>query len=113
MTSTSCINFTLYSGKRFFSWGQNDVRQLSKLCREFAGSHHSIDIVQIEQEPRRAFQDGVFSTPSIFIELPGQRREHLGGFVEAEKYLRQLWTEAQGGRVKLTDNSFNGGAPPE
>lgn len=91
----SCLNLTLYSGKRFFSWGENDIARLSKLCREFAGARFSIDIVKIEDEPRRAFLDGVYATPSILVEKPGQRKECLGGFAEAEKYLRQRWLENQ------------------
>src|SRR5687768_7363561 len=98
----SGFNFTLYSGTRFFPWAQNDVSRLSKLCREFAGADYSIDIVRAKQEPRRAFLDGVFTTPTIFIDVPGRGKKHLGGFAETEKYLRQRCTEPQASPMRVT-----------
>jgi len=91
----SSLNFTLYSGKRFFQRQDCDIKKLSKLCRDFVGLNYSIDIVQVEDEPRRAFLDGVSETPAIFIEVVGRRKENLGGFAAAEKYLSARWTEAQ------------------
>ena len=85
---SACLNFTLYSGRRFFPWSQNDVGRLSKICREFAGPHYSIDIIHIEEERRRAFHDGVLTTPAILLELPCGRKQMLGGFVETENFLR-------------------------
>ncbi len=86
---SACLNFTLYSGRRWFRWWQNDVRRLSGICREFAGPHFSIDIIHIEEERRRALHDGVRSTPAILLELPCGRKQMLGGFDETEKYLSE------------------------
>jgi len=85
---TSSLNFTLYSGTRRFPWKESDVRRLSKLCGEFLGSNYSIDIIQIAEERRRAFRDGVTESPTVFVELPCGRKHKIGGFVETEKYLR-------------------------
>jgi hypothetical protein len=86
---SACLNFTLYSGRRFFPWSQSDVSRLSKICRQFAGPHYSIDIIHIEEERRRAFRDGVLATPAVLLEMPCGRRQNLGGFDETEKFLRE------------------------
>jgi len=91
----SSLNFTLYSSKRLFSFGRNDLTKLSKLCREFVGTHYSIDIVQVEQEPRRAFLEGVITTPSIMVQAPGERRMCIGGFTATEEYLKSHWAQEQ------------------
>lgn len=89
------LNFTLYSGRRLFPWSQNDVGRLSKICREFAGTDYSIDIIHIEDERRRAFHDGVVSAPSVLLELPCGRRQNLGGFKETKEFLRAFEWDAQ------------------
>jgi hypothetical protein len=92
---SACLNFTLYSGRRFFPWSQSDVSRLSKICREFAGPHYSIDIIHIEEERRRAFRDGVLATPAVLLEMPCGRRQNLGGFDETEEFLRERERKAR------------------
>jgi hypothetical protein len=87
---TTCLNFTLYSEKRFFSWLQTDLGRLSKLCHRLAGPHFSIEIIQMAEERQRAFHDGVMATPAILVEMPDGRRRKLGGFEETEKFLNGL-----------------------
>jgi hypothetical protein len=85
---TTCLNFTLYSGTRKFPWRENDVSRLSKLCQQFVSSDYSIDIIEIAEERRRAFRDGVTDSPAVLLELPCGRRHMIGDFRETEKYLR-------------------------
>jgi hypothetical protein len=89
-----CLNLTLYSGRRFLPRWHDDIKRLSMLCEKLVGLHYSIEIVQIEHEQRRAFLDGVFASPTIFIQEPGEARERLGGFPETEKHLQQRWNNA-------------------
>jgi hypothetical protein len=87
---SACLNFTLYLGRRPFPWWHDDFGRFSKLCHEFAGPHFSIDIIQIGEEQQRAFRDGVITTPAMLVELPGGRKQHIGGLSETEKFLRGL-----------------------
>lgn len=90
-----CLNFTLYSDHRApWNWWRNDVRKLTRLCQEFAGSHYSIDILDLAQERERAFHDGVYATPAILLELAGGRKQNLGNFAQARKFLERLKSQA-------------------
>jgi hypothetical protein len=89
------LNFTLYPRRRTLPWVDNDVRRLAKLCNQFLGANFSIEIVQLAEEGRRASRDGVVAAPAILVELPCGSRHNIGGFQEAEKYLRHLQQEPQ------------------
>ena len=86
-----CLNFTLYSDHRApWNWWRNDVRKLTRLCQELAGGHYSIDILHLEQERERAFHDGVYAAPAILLELASGRKQNLGNFTQARKFLERL-----------------------
>jgi hypothetical protein len=87
---TTCLNFTLYSEKRFLSWLQTDLERLSKLCHKLAGPHFSIEHIKMADERQRAFHDGVIDAPAILVEMPNGRRRNLGGFEETERFLNGL-----------------------
>lgn len=87
----ACLNFTLYLDSSFpRSIWANDVRSLTKLCQQFAGTHYSIEILNIEEEHRRAFHEGVVTTPAILFETEGGRKQLLGNFAETTKFLKLL-----------------------
>lgn len=94
---TKSLNFTLYSGPRTFTnvstWFQNDVRELSDLCREFVGDYYSIDIVNLIDHRQRAFRAGVHTTPAVLVELPCGRLQNLGGFSETKRFLQNWKSE--------------------
>lgn len=87
----ACLNLTLYPNSTFpRSLWKNDVRTLSQLCHQFAGGHYSIEIIHLAEEPKRAFHDGVFTTPAILLETKGGRKQMLGNFAQTEKFLKSL-----------------------
>jgi len=87
----ACLNFTLYLNSTFpRNLWRNDIRNLTKLCQEFAGGHYSIDILHFETERQRAFHDGVINTPTILLEQPSGRKKILGNLAETEGFLRLL-----------------------
>src|SRR5687768_12105817 len=76
---SACLNFTLYCENSFPSnWWRNDVRELSRICQEFAGGDYSIEIVHLREERRRAMNDGVVTTPSVLLERKDGRKQNLG-----------------------------------
>ena len=89
---TKTLNLTLYrSTPRLTDWStwfRNDIRDLSDLCREFAGGAYSIDIINHAEERQRAFRDGVHTTPAILVELPCGRLQNLGGLPETREFLQ-------------------------
>jgi hypothetical protein len=86
---TTCLNFTLYSEKRFFSWLQSDLGRLSQLCHKLS-PHFSIELIRLAEERQRAFHDGVTVAPAILVEMPDGQRRNLGGFDQVEKFLTDL-----------------------
>jgi len=87
----ACLNFTLYRDNSFPSnWWRNDVRDLSRICQEFAGPHYSIDIVHFADQRPRAMLDGVVKTPAVLLERKDGTKQNLGGFKEAREYLRLM-----------------------
>ena len=88
---SACLNFTLYCENSFPSkWWRNDVRDLSRICEEYAGDHYSIDIVHVPEERKRALHDGVVNTPAVFLERKDGRRQNLGNMKDARKYLQLM-----------------------
>ena len=108
---STCLNFTLYSDHRApWNWWRNDVRKLTRLCQEFGGGHYSIDILHLAQEPERAFHDGVYAAPAILLELAGGRRQNLGNFSQARKFLERL--NAQSSFLEERGRSLDPTLPP-
>lgn len=64
------------------------MRNLTRMCQEFAGGHYSIEIVHMAEDQQRAFHDGVLTTPTIMLEVEGGRKQNLGNFVETKEFLK-------------------------
>jgi len=84
------LNFTLYLNSSFpRSIWRNDIKSLTKLCQQIVGDY-SIEIVHLADQKRRAFHDGVFSTPTILLEQACGRRQILGDMADTERYLKVM-----------------------
>lgn len=87
----ACLNFTLYLDSSFpRSLWTNDIRNLTKLCQQYAGSHFSIEIIHLANERQRAFHDGVVTTPTVLLEAESGRKQILGSMDETERFLKLL-----------------------
>lgn len=58
------------------------------MCTKLLRNNYSIEIMRSNDE-RGAFHDGVTETPCILVNEPGARKRRLGGFAEAEEFIKQ------------------------
>ena len=99
----ACQNFTLYLNSTFpRSLWRNDIRHLTRLFQQFKLEHYSIEIVHLAAEPRRGFQDGVFTTPTILLEQENGRRQILGNLADTEQYLNLAHLSALATKMKTS-----------
>ncbi len=71
----------------------NSVRALSNLyalCRTYFPDSHSIEVIDVLQEPVRALRDGILVTPTVVKISPAPTLQILGNLSEEDEVLRAL-----------------------
>ena len=72
---------------------QNSTRAIANLngiCRQHLPERHSIEIVDVFREPKRALADGILMTPTLVKLSPGPVRRIVGTLSQAEPVLQAL-----------------------
>jgi circadian clock protein KaiB len=75
---------------------RNSLRALSNLtalCRAHLQDRHTIEIVDLSKEPRRALTDGILMTPTLVILSPSPIRKIVGTLSQPQPVLELLGLE--------------------
>jgi circadian clock protein KaiB len=70
------------------------VGNLTALCREHLPDRHSIEIVDVLREPRRALVDRVFMTPALRRMAPLPTQTIVGTLSQTEELITALGLKA-------------------
>jgi circadian clock protein KaiB len=73
------------------------VANLNALCRAQLPDRHSIEIVNVFREPKRALADGVFMTPTLIKLFPSPAQRIVGTLSETQPVLHALGLESAPG----------------
>ena len=63
---------------------------LSALCEASLPKHHTIEVVDVLHEPKRALADGIFMTPTLVKLAPGIVQKIVGTLKESDRVLEVL-----------------------
>lgn len=69
------------------------IANLNSLCKQKLVDRHSIEIVDVFQQPHRALRDGVLLTPTLVKVAPAPVRRIVGTLSESEQLIRALGVE--------------------
>jgi len=72
---------------------QNSTRAIANLngiCRQHLPERHSIEIVDVFREPKRALADGILMTPTLVKLSPGPVRRIVGTLSQVEPVIMAL-----------------------
>jgi circadian clock protein KaiB len=69
------------------------ITNLVALCRAHLPERHSIEVVDVFQEPKRALSDGIFMTPTLVKLAPAPVRRIVGTLSQTEPVLQALGFE--------------------
>lgn len=69
------------------------VANLSALCRIYLPDRHTIEIVDVLGEPKRALADGIFMTPTLVKLAPSPVRKIVGTLSQTQTVLLALGLE--------------------
>jgi circadian clock protein KaiB len=80
---------------RLYIAGQapNSVRAIANakaICDEHFGAAHDLEIVDLLEEPRRAFDDGIIVTPTLLKLMPLPVQRVIGNLSDREQVLLAL-----------------------
>jgi circadian clock protein KaiB len=67
---------------------------LAALCMDKLTGRHSIEVIDVFKEPRRALEDGIFMTPTLVKLAPPPARRLVGTLSELRTVLLALGLEA-------------------
>jgi len=70
------------------------AENLHALCAERLPQRHRIEVVDVLQDPKRAFADGIFMTPTLIKLAPAPQRKIIGSLSERKVVLLTLGLEA-------------------
>jgi circadian clock protein KaiB len=70
------------------------IANLGALCRTYLPDRHQIEVVDVLREPKRAWADGVFMTPTLIKLTPLPTRKIIGTLCDAQAVLHALRLEA-------------------
>lgn len=65
------------------------VSNLCALCREYLPGRHTIEVVDVFREPKRALADAIFMTPTLIILTPGPGPVRIVGSLSQKQPLMQ------------------------
>lgn len=89
MTQGATFMFRLYVAGDALNSAQA-VTNLQALCREYLPDRHTIDIVDVFQDPGRALEDGIFMTPTLVKMAPAPVRRIVGTLSQQQPVLQAL-----------------------
>jgi circadian clock protein KaiB len=69
------------------------LTNLTALCRVHLQDRHTIEIVDLSKEPRRALADGILMTPTLVILSPSPIRKIVGTLSQPQPVLEFLGVE--------------------
>jgi circadian clock protein KaiB len=69
------------------------ITNLTALCRVHLQDRHTIEIVDLSREPRRALTDGILMTPTLVILSPSPIRKIVGTLSQPQPVLELLGVE--------------------
>ncbi len=69
------------------------VANLRSLCRTYLSECHQIEVVDVLQDPKRAFADGIFMTPTLIKFAPTPMRRIVGTLSQTTTVLQALGLE--------------------
>ena len=71
------------------------IVNLSAFCRAYLQDRHTIEVVNVFKEPRRALADGIFMTPTLVKLSPRPAPQRvIGTLSEAQPLMRAFGVEA-------------------
>jgi circadian clock protein KaiB len=92
MSPPSSFKFRLYiAGDTLNS--MRAITNLTALCRVHLQDRHTIEIVDLSREPRRALTDGILMTPTLVILSPSPIRKIVGTLSQPQPVLELLGVE--------------------
>jgi circadian clock protein KaiB len=65
------------------------VSNLGALCREHLAGRHTIEVVDVFRDPKRALADAIFMTPTLIILKPGPAPVRIVGSLSQKQPLMQ------------------------
>jgi circadian clock protein KaiB len=93
MNAAETFTFSLYVAGD----AQNSAQatsNLNKLCRASLPGQHSIEIVDVLKDPKRALADGVFMTPTLIKHRPLPLRRIVGTLSQTAVVMQALGLHA-------------------
>jgi len=69
------------------------VQNLTVFCRKYLPNRHEIEIVDVFQEPERAWGDRIFLTPALVVVSPSHGRSIIGDLSDNAVLLQALCVE--------------------
>jgi circadian clock protein KaiB len=94
MTRKAMFNFRLYVADQT----QNSVQaeaNLTAFCRQYLPDRHSIEVVDVLREPKRALDDGILMTPTLMVLAPAPIRRIVGTLSQTLTILQTLKLDSQ------------------
>jgi len=69
------------------------IANLNTLCQVHLPNRHSIEVVDVFKEPKRALADGIFMTPSLMKLSPSPNRKIIGTLGQTRLVMAALGLE--------------------
>ena len=94
MNRRRMFNFRLYVADQT----QNSVQaeaNLTAFCRQYLPDRHSIEVVDVLREPKRALDDGILMTPTLMVLAPAPIRRIVGTLSQTLTILQTLKLDSQ------------------
>lgn len=63
---------------------------LAAFCNTYLAGRHAIEIVDVQQHPKRALAEGVFLTPTLVVLVPAPVRRIVGTLGQTRMLLQTL-----------------------
>jgi circadian clock protein KaiB len=89
MKPLAAYAFRLYVAGQAMNSAQA-VENLNALCRSHLPGRHSIEIIDVFREPKRALAEGIFMTPTLIKLAPNPVRRIVGNLNQTQTLLLAL-----------------------
>jgi circadian clock protein KaiB len=76
------------SGRRPHS--QQAIATLTALCREHLAGRVSLEVIDVDENPKLAQREQIFALPTLVREMPEPLRRYIGDLAEVERLLLGL-----------------------
>jgi len=92
MRQAELFKFRLYVAGDALNSAQA-ITNLNALCRSHLPDRHTIEIVDVFRDPKRALADGIFMTPTLVKLAPSPERRIVGTLSQTQTVLQTLGLE--------------------